>query len=286
MTAAYPEMRLETSGDDDVRQYLHEIRQFPLLTAQQERELARRCAEGDAEAIRLMVSCNLRLVVSVAREYVGRGVPLPDLIQEGSIGLLKAAQKFDHTLEYRFSTYADQWIRRDVTRYLMDHGPMVRVPQHTAERIRRVMKAKGELFQENGKEAELAQIAQRCGIPEEKVKKLLGLMPETCSLDAPVGEEDAALGMMLEDTRIPQPQEQLVRDEMLRTLERLMDQLSPRQRQVLRLRFGIDEEKGHSFAEIGQILGISKERVRQIERQAMDKLQKMGVSVGLEEFIG
>ena len=275
-----------STGEDDVRQYLNEIRQFPRLTPEEERELARRCSQGDQEAIRQMVNSNLRLVVSVAREYAGRGVPLLDLIQEGSIGLLVAAEKFDHTLEFRFSTYATKWIRQGVTRCLMNHGGQIRVPLHTAERIRKVTVAQKALLQETGTEPTEEQIAQRSGIPADKVRQLLSLVPETCSLDAPTaGGEDATLALMLEDIHAPQPQEQLIREELNRTMEKLLSMLTERQQQVLRLHFGMTDGVCHSLEQIGGMLGISKERARQIERQAMDKLQKLGASMGLEDFL-
>ena len=289
MTTGLLEQELDTPisiGEDDLRQYLSEIRRYPLLSVQEERLLAQRCAGGDEEAIRRMVSSNLRLVVSVAREYAGRGVPLLDLIQEGSIGLLAAAVKFDYTLDYRFSTYATKWIRHEISRYLIYHGQLIRVPAHTAERIRKVELARQALIQENGREPSLHQIADRCEIPEAKVRELIHLNPETCSLDAPAGDgEDGTLGLMLEDVRIPQPQDAVAQEELNRTMGHLLGMLNERQRQVLRLRFGMEDGRCYSLEQIGSFLGISKERVRQIEKQAMDKLQKLGERVGLEDFL-
>ena len=275
-----------SAGDEDVRQFLREIREYPRLTQQEERELARRCAQGDQEAIRRMVNSNLRLVVSIAREYAGRGVALLDLIQEGSIGLLTAARKFDYTRDLRFSTYATKWIRQGVTRCLMNHGGLIRVPLHTAERMRKVTAARAALLQENGREPESAEIAQATGIPESKVRELLQLTPDVCSLDVPAGEgKDSSLQTLLGDAQTPQPYEELVRRELANTMEQLMATLEPRQQQVLRLHFGMEDGNSYSLEEIGRRLGISKERVRQIERQAMEKLQKNGASLGLEEFL-
>jgi RNA polymerase primary sigma factor len=273
------------SGEDDVRQYLSEIRRYPRLTPEEERELARRCASGDEEAIRLMVNSNLRLVVSVAREYAGRGVPLMDLIQEGSIGLLAAAKKFDYTLDFRFSTYATKWIRQGVTRSLYNHGALIRVPVHTAERIRKIEQARTALKQETGEEPAVSEIARRCGIGEDKVSELMRLHPEICSLDAPAGDDDGTLGILVEDIQSRKPYEELVHEELAQTMDELMAALNERQRQVLRLHFGMEDGICHSLEEIGGILGISKERARQIEKQAMEKLQKLGADMGLEDFL-
>ena len=288
MSSALLEKELNSAsflGEDDVRQYLSDIRAFPRLTQEQERELARRCGEGDEEAIRLMVSSNLRLVVSVAREYAGRGVPLLDLIQEGSIGLLAAAKKFDYTLDYRFSTYATKWIRQGVTRSLFHHGALIRVPVHTAERIRKIQQTRAQLMQESGEMPTVAQIAAQCEMPEEKVVALMQKNPEVCSLDAPLGDEDGSLSLLLEDVLSREPYEELVHEELQQTMDSLMAALNERQRQVLRLHFGMDDGVCHSLEEIGTMLGVSKERARQIEKQAMEKLQKLGADMGLEDFL-
>ena len=272
--------------EDDIRQYLREIRQIPRLTPEEERELARRCAQGDEEAIRKMVNANLRLVVSVAKEYSGRGVPLMDLIQEGSIGLLAAARKFDYTRDLRFSTYATKWIRQGVTRCLLNHAGAIRVPVHTAERMRKVQAAQAVLRQEQGTEPTAEEIAARVDMPREKVAELLQLSPDVCSLDVPVGDEDkSSFGNLIEDLEAPQPQEELVRKELNDAIERLLSNLTQRQQTILRLHFGMEDGVCHSLEEIGQKLGISKERVRQVEKQAMDKLQAMGTSMGLEDFL-
>ena len=272
--------------EEDVSQYLAMIRAYPRLTQEEERELARQCAQGNEDAIRTMVCANLRLVVSIAREYAGRGIPLLDLIQEGSIGLLTAARKFDYTLDFRFSTYATKWIRQGISRYLLNHGELIRIPAHTAEKIRTVLQAVRQLQQELEREPEAEEIAKRCGISSKKVKEYLSLIPEICSLDAPTGEdEDGTLQLLLEDIHAPQPYEELVRRELKATLDSLMKTLNERQQQVLRLHYGMEDGICHSFEKIGRQIGISKERARQIERQAMEKLQKLGADLGLEDYL-
>ena len=284
MTLLERESAVVSAGEDDMRQYLSEIRRYPRLTPEEERCLARRCAEGDQDAIRQMVNSNLRLVVSVAKEYAGRGVPLLDLIQEGSIGLLAAAKKFDYTLDFRFSTYATKWIRQGVTRCILNHGQLIRVPLHTAERMRRIDQARNRLRQENGEDPTEDEIAAACELTVAKVRQLMQLAPETCSLDAPTGD-DGTLAVLLEDLQTPQPQEELIREELSETMGKLLGMLNDRQSQVLRLHFGMDDGACYSLEEIGVKLGISKERARQIEKQAMDKLQKLGASLGLEDFL-
>ena len=274
-----------SSGEEDMRQYLSEIRRYPRLTPEQERILAKRCAEGDEAAIRQMVNSNLRLVVSVAKEYAGRGVALLDLVQEGSIGLLAAAKKFDAELDFRFSTYATKWIRQGVTKSIVNHGGLIRVPAHTAERIRKVESARAELAQKNGCEPTPEQISNVCEIPVEKVRQLLQLNPEICSLDVTIGEDDDTYGVLFADDRASQPYEELVRDELRRTMDSLLGSLNDRQQFALRLRYGMVDGINHSFEEIGAALGVSKERARQIEKQAMEKLHKLGAEMGLEDFL-
>ena len=271
-------------NEDNVGHYLQEIRRFPMLTDAEELALAKRIAQGDSEAVKEMVSANLRLVVSVARGYAGRGVPLLDLIQEGSIGLIAAARKFDYTLDYKFSTYATKWIRQGITRYINNHANMIRVPEHTAEKLRQVLQARAVLIQETGEEPSDAAIAEKCGVTPERVRQLLRLNPEVCSLDAPAGE-DATLGTLLEDRYSPAPQEELVREELRQTLEQLLDMLTQRQRMVLRLHFGMEDGTCYSLEDISVRYGVSKERIRQIERQAMDRLKKLGANLGLEDFL-
>ena len=286
MTETVLEKENTAVSEDDLHQYLHEIRRFPLLTAQEELELAKRCAAGDDGAIRTMVNSNLRLVVSIAREYTGRGVPLPDLIQEGSIGLLIAAQKFDYTLQYRFSTYATKWIRQCISRYILNHAGLIRVPRQTMERMRKLLAIRSAMSQENGEEPTLEELARQSGESLEKVRQLLELLPDICSLDAPTGQnEDGTLQMLLEDVHAPQPQEALVRRELKQLLDALLDTLTDRQKQVLRLRFGMEDGNCYSLEKVGNLLHISRERARQIERQALDKLQKNGIPLGLEDFL-
>ena len=271
-------------GEDSIQQFLRDIRSYPLLTPEEEMELAKRCADGDEDAICQMVIANLRLVVSLAREYAGRGVPLMDLIQEGCIGLLAAAKKYDYTKESRFATYATLWIRQSIKRYLENQSGLIRGPAHTAEQIRRINSVAANLRQQLGEEPTAQQIALECGMEPDKVLRLQQLKPETCSLDAPVGEEDS-MGVLVEDLRYPQPQEMLVRQALIQTMEKLLSMLSQRQQEVLRLRFGMEDGMRYSLSQISLQLGISKERVRQIEKQAMDRLKELGADMGLEDFL-
>ena len=271
----------KTQHEEDMGQFLKELREYPRLTTEEELDLARRCASGDEEAIRQMVSANLRLVVSIAREYRGRGVAMLDLIQEGSIGLLAAARKFDYTRDVRFSTYATKWIKKGVISCVADHASPIRIPAFTAQKMRSVASARTQLLTQLGEEPNTAQIAQQCGISEEKVMQLLTLMPEVYSLDG----EESGLYTVLEDVQVPPPYAGLVRQELESIIHHLLDQLDGRQKQVLMLHYGMEDGTCHSLEEIGKQLGISKERARQIEHQAMAKLKDNGVSLGLEDFL-
>lgn len=274
----------ESNCADSIHQYMQEIRRYPRLTPEQERTLAMGCAAGEEKAIKAMVSSNLMLVVSVAREYAGRGVPMLDLIQEGSIGLIAAAKKFDYTRNLRFSTYATKWIHQGIARCVMEHQGLMRVPHYTSERISRVLRIRQSLMQQNAEEPTVEQLAQACQMSEDNVEKLLQLCPQVYSLDTPVGE-DGTEQMLLEDLQAPRPEEELVRQELKRTLDEMLCLLTQRQQQVLRLRYGLTGEEPCSMEQAGKQLGISKERVRQIEHEAMDKLKKMGADFGLEDFL-
>ena len=266
-------------GEESMDLFLREVRTYPLLTAQEELDLAKRCAQGDEEAIRLMVSANLRLVVAIAKRYYNGSVPLLDMIQEGAIGLLTAARKFDYTRQVRFSTYAAKWIRQGILRYVMNNCEPIRVPAHTADLIRRVTAAQEQLVQQLQREPELSQIAQAVQLSEDKVRQLLRLQPKTFSWEEDVTETS------VEDLLAPQPMEAVVREELYRTMDQLLSMLTPRQQEILRLRFGMDDGVCLSLEQVRLRLGISKERVRQIEKQAMDRLKELGADMGLEDFL-
>ncbi len=269
---------------DSMHLYMQDIRRYPRLTEEEEKHLAADCASGDAEAIKAMVSANLRLVVSVAGEYTGRGVPMLDLIQEGSIGLIVAAKKFDITRNVRFSTYATKWIRQAIARCVADHGGLIRIPHYTGEKLYKVLRIREELTRRTGEVPTAQQIGEIAQLDGEKVTELLSLYPYTCSLDDPVGD-GMELQSVIEDLQAPQPEEDLVRRELKNTVEAMLSQLSERQQQVLRLYYGMDGGAPYSMEAIGKQLGISKERVRQIWHKAVDRLKELGTDFGLEDFL-
>lgn len=285
MSLVLSEQTKASAGDESLRQYLQDIRQYPRLTPEEEKALAMGCAQGDREAIRQMVNANLRLVVSVAKEYANRGHPLLDLIQEGSIGLLAAAKRFDYTLDYRFSTYATKWIRQGIQRYLLEQDGLIRVPRHTAELMRKLRQSQRTLTAELEREPTNEELAIHSQMSVEKVEKLQELLPQVRSLDAPASEQDGALQQLLGDLQAPEPQQELVRRSLRDTLDALMKQLDERQRLVLRLRFGMEDGACHTFESIGARLEVSKERARQIEKQALEKLKQLGADLGLEDFL-
>lgn len=281
-----PEQNSGAVCEDSIGQYMRDIRLYPRLSADEERALAMDCAQGNEEAIKKMVSSNLRLVVSVAREYAGRGVPLLDLIQEGSIGLIAAARKFDYTRDVRFSTYATKWIRQGVARCFADHSGLIRVPHYTAEKIYKVLQAKSELTQMCGYEPDIQTLAAHCNMDQERVSQLLSVFPQVYSIDAPIGEDgEDGLAALLEDLHAPQPQEELVRRELRNTMENMLSMLTSRQQQVLRLRYGMTGDEPCSLEQIAKRLSISKERVRQVEHEAIAKLKKIGADFGLEDYL-
>ena len=270
--------QLKTSEEtsEPLQIYLREIGQIPLLEEAEERELGKRIAAGDESARERLAEGNLRLVVSLAKHYVGRGVQLLDLIQEGNMGLMHAAQKYDYTKENRFSTYASWWIKEAMQRAIDQQSREIRVPVHVAENMKRVQKAAKELQQELGRDAAPEEIAKKLGnLTEEDVKNILTYLQNPVSLETPVGEDgENSLGDMVEDKREATPEEAmnvLVEQE---EVKELLEQLSDREQQVIRLRYGLGNEKTHTLEEIGDILGVTRERVRQIEARAMEKLRK------------
>lgn len=273
------------AGEEDVNQYLRDIRQIPRLSPEEELQLAILCAQGDEQAIHKMVNANLRLVVSVAMKYSGRGASLSDLIQEGSIGLIHAARAFDHTRNNSFSTYAYTLIEHEIIDSLMDNG-VISLTDYRKQQIRRIKAARARLTKELGAEPTAEQISAACDIPAKTVSQLLQVDQSPVSLDAPRSpEEEGSLSAQMEDDHASEPYEELVREELNRTIEDLLAMLTQRQQQVLRLRFGMVDGICYSLAEIGKKLDISKERARQLEDQGKSKLQILGKKIGLEDFL-
>ncbi len=282
---------LENLGDDvnltdPVRMYLKEIGKIDLLSTDEELELAKRIEEGDEDAKKRMVEANLRLVVSVAKHYLGRGMQLLDLIQEGNMGLLKAVEKFDYTKGYKFSTYATWWIRQSITRAVADQARTIRIPVHMVETINRVSRTSRALVQELGREPTLTEISDRLGIPEDKISEVMKIAQDPVSLETPVGEEDDShLGDFIQDSDATEPAESASYNMLRQQLNEVMQTLSPRECKVLRLRFGLEDGRAHTLEEVGKEFDVTRERVRQIEAKALRKLRHPSRSKILKDFL-
>ena len=272
--------------DDPVRIHLREIGRIPLLTPEEETELAEQIAEGNAEARDKLIVANMRLVVSIAKHYVGRGMPLLDLIQEGYSGLIKAVERFDHTKGYKFSTYATWWIRQAITRAIADQARTIRIPVHMVETISRVKKAQNSLLHRNGREPTTNEIADELGMTPEKVREVLRISQEPVSLEAPVGEEeDSFLGDFIPDEDAPTPVDTAMKSAFKDELNKALNTLPEREREVLKFRYGVGYDRSHTLEEVGRQFKVTRERIRQIEAKALRKLRTQGKSKGLKVFL-
>ena len=273
------------STDDPVRMYLKEIGKVPLLTPEEEQELARRMADGDEEAKRRMAEANLRLVVSIAKRYVGRGMLFLDLIQEGNLGLIKAVDKFDYTKGYKFSTYATWWIRQAITRAIADQARTIRIPVHMVETINKVIRVSRQLLQELGHDPSAEEIAEEMGMPVDKVRDILKIAQEPVSLETPIGEEeDSHLGDFIPDEDASEPSEAASFSLLREQLMTVLDTLTPREKKVLELRFGIVDGRTRTLEEVGKEFNVTRERIRQIEAKALRKLRHPSRSKKLRDF--
>ena len=274
------------STSDPVRMYLKEIGKIPLLTPEEEQEIAKRMAQGDEESKKRMIEANLRLVVSIAKRYVGRGMQFLDLIQEGNLGLLKAVEKFDYTKGYKFSTYATWWIRQATTRAVADQARTIRIPVHMVETINKVSRTSRSLVQELGRDPTSGEISKRLGIPEDKVAEVMKIAQEPVSLETPVGEEDDShLGDFIQDNEAKEPAESASYNMLREQLNQVMQTLTPREAKVLRLRFGMEDGRAHTLEEVGNEFHVTRERVRQIEAKALRKLRHPSRSKILKDFL-
>ena len=274
------------STDDPVRMYLKEIGKVSLLTQEEEIELAARMSQGDEEAKRRMAEANLRLVVSIAKRYVGRGMLFLDLIQEGNLGLIKAVEKFDYTKGYKFSTYATWWIRQAITRAIADQARTIRIPVHMVETINKLIRVSRQLLQEKGREPQPEEIAEAMGISVEKVREIVKIAQEPVSLETPIGEEeDSHLGDFIQDDDAPPPAEAASFTLMKEQLMSVLDTLTPREKKVLSLRFGLEDGRQRTLEEVGQEFNVTRERIRQIEAKALRKLRHPSRSKKLRDFL-
>lgn len=277
------------SSDDPVRMYLREIGRIPLLSADQEIELARKIEMGGAEgamAKRRLVQANLRLVVSIAKKYVGRGMLFLDLIQEGNLGLIRAAEKFDYERGYKFSTYATWWIRQAITRAIADQARTIRIPVHMVETINKLKKMTRKLAQDKGRKPTEEEIAESMEITVGKLREIVKVAQEPISLETPIGkEEDSRLGDFIEDREAETPASSVTQELLREDIIEVMAGLSPRERDVLRLRFGLDDGRQRTLEEVGQLFGVTRERIRQIEAKALRKLRHPNRSRRLREYI-
>ncbi len=272
--------------DDPVRMYLKEIGKIPLLTPEEELELAKRMSEGDEEAKRRMTEANLRLVVSIAKRYVGRGMLFLDLIQEGNLGLIKAVEKFDYTKGYKFSTYATWWIRQAITRAIADQARTIRIPVHMVETINKTIRVSRQLLQELGHDPSAEEIAAEMDMPVEKVRDILKIAQEPVSLETPIGEEeDSHLGDFIPDEDASEPSEAASFSLLREQLEEVLDTLAPREKKVLELRFGLVDGRTRTLEEVGKEFNVTRERIRQIEAKALRKLRHPSRSKKLKDFL-
>jgi RNA polymerase primary sigma factor len=272
--------------NDPVRMYLKEIGRVPLLMAEEEIELAKRIEQGDEEAKRRLAEANLRLVVSIAKRYVGRGMLFLDLIQEGNMGLIKAVEKFDHHKGFKFSTYATWWIRQAITRAIADQARTIRIPVHMVETINKLIRVSRQLLQELGREPTPEEIAKEMDLSPEKVREIMKIAQEPVSLETPIGEEDDShLGDFIEDSEALAPADAAAYELLKEQLEDVLETLTEREENVLRLRFGLDDGRTRTLEEVGKVFGVTRERIRQIEAKALRKLRHPSRSKRLKDFL-